>query len=282
MLLFYRDDVILFCIIPSSQPQTFPTIEATSEFQRVVSLQLLEKDVAVAIVPPSFGIARDNYNVANELHVSLSLVTDPTLSALQYTAFLHVTQRDYFQRMPINALRRLDEAIASEVECLSISHIESRQYVMHFLANMLQAIAPRNLMADGLPASGLKLNDAVQCAFAKLEATQFVLAESPGCMLQHALLHLAGGDREQVGDLKIPRVEVITGPLNQGPLEAPKNAFEESKPPHIEHPVKGPLKPPGKGYEEEKPPIALHRVKHAATATLPPRHPPGHPHWTPA
>ncbi|GMH30045.1 hypothetical protein Nepgr_031888 [Nepenthes gracilis] len=62
----------------------------------------------------------------------------------------------------------------------------------------------------------------------------------------------------------------------KGPLEAPENAFEESKPPHIEHPVKGPPKPPGKTYEEEKPPIALHRAKHAATATLPRRLPPGH------
>ncbi|GMH26129.1 hypothetical protein Nepgr_027972 [Nepenthes gracilis] len=138
--------------------------------------------------------------------------------------------------MPINALRRLHEATASEVESLSISRIESRRYVMHFLADRLLAIAPRNLvdlidpcrfnqpkllqlltttMKDGLPASGCELNDAVQREFAKPEATLFVLAASSGCMLQHALLHLAGGDREQEGDLKIPGVEVITGPLNQ-------------------------------------------------------------------
>ncbi|GMH13843.1 hypothetical protein Nepgr_015684 [Nepenthes gracilis] len=147
--------------------------------------------------------------------------------------------------MSINALRRLDEALASEMEGLSLSCMEIQRYVIHFLANLLQAIAPMNFMAmrdqvlihlrdpyrfnqtkllqlltttmkDGLPALGLELNEAVQCAFANLETTRFVLATSPGCMLPHALLHLVGDDSEQGGDLKIPGVEVITGPLNQG------------------------------------------------------------------
>ncbi|GMH26448.1 hypothetical protein Nepgr_028291 [Nepenthes gracilis] len=78
MLLFYRDDAILFHIIPSAQPQTFPTAETASKIQRAVTLQLIEEDVAVEIGPQSFGIARDNYEDANELHVSLlSLVTRP-------------------------------------------------------------------------------------------------------------------------------------------------------------------------------------------------------------
>ncbi|GMH16213.1 hypothetical protein Nepgr_018054 [Nepenthes gracilis] len=209
-----------------------------SKFRRVVALQLIEKDVAVEIGPQSFEIARDNYDDANELHVLLlCLVTDPTLSALHYTVLLHVTQSDYFQM--------LDEAIASEVEGLSLSRMKTQQYVIHFLVDMLQAIAPMNFMAvrdqvlvdligpyrfnqtkllqlltttmkDGLPALGLELNEAVQCAFANPETTRFVLATSPGCMLPHALHHLVGGDREQEGDLKIPGVEVITGPLNQG------------------------------------------------------------------
>ncbi|GMH24869.1 hypothetical protein Nepgr_026712 [Nepenthes gracilis] len=59
-----------------------------SKIQRVVTLQLIEKDVAVEIGPQSFGIARDNYEDANELHVSLlSLVTHLTPSAPHYAAF---------------------------------------------------------------------------------------------------------------------------------------------------------------------------------------------------
>ncbi|GMH22342.1 hypothetical protein Nepgr_024185 [Nepenthes gracilis] len=50
-------------------------------------------------------------------------------------------------RMPINALRRLDEALASEVESLSISRVESMQNVMDLLADLLQAIDPKNCMA---------------------------------------------------------------------------------------------------------------------------------------
>ncbi|GMH09260.1 hypothetical protein Nepgr_011101 [Nepenthes gracilis] len=61
------------------------------------ALQLIEKDVAVIIGPRSSGIARVISDVANELHVSLlTLTTNPTLSALQYADFLHVTQSDYF------------------------------------------------------------------------------------------------------------------------------------------------------------------------------------------
>ncbi|GMH24870.1 hypothetical protein Nepgr_026713 [Nepenthes gracilis] len=108
--------------------------------------------------------------------------------------------------MSINALRRLDEAIASEVEGLSLSRMEIQRYVIHSLANLQQAIPPMNFMAvrdqvlvdlrdpyrfnqtkarhesltttmkDGLPALGLEMNEAVQCAFANPETTRFVLA----------------------------------------------------------------------------------------------------------
>ncbi|GMH10872.1 hypothetical protein Nepgr_012713 [Nepenthes gracilis] len=237
MLLFYQDDAVLFRIIPSSQPQTFPTAEIASKIRRVVTLQLIEKHVAVEIGPQSFGIARDNYEDANELHVSLlSLVTDLTPSALHYAVSRHVTQSDSCYcycysscihrvsaiatvnledmansstharvGMSINALRRLDETIAYEVEGLSLSRMEIQRYVIHFLANMLQAIAPMNFMAvrdqvlvdlrdpyrfnrhkaaksadyhnEGwTPALGLEMNEAVQCAFANPETTRFVLA----------------------------------------------------------------------------------------------------------
>ncbi|GMH14488.1 hypothetical protein Nepgr_016329 [Nepenthes gracilis] len=107
--------------------------------------------------------------------------------------------------MPITALRRLDESIASEVGGLSLSRMEIQRYVIHFLANLLQAIAPMNFMAvrdqvlvelcdpyrfnqtkllqlltttmkDGLPALDLEMNEAVQCAFANPETTRLVLA----------------------------------------------------------------------------------------------------------
>ncbi|GAB2215022.1 hypothetical protein Droror1_Dr00019395 [Drosera rotundifolia] len=66
------------------------------------ALQLMEKDVALAIGPQSSGIAHVISDVVNELHVPLlSLATDPTLTALQYPYFLCVTQTDYFQMYAI-------------------------------------------------------------------------------------------------------------------------------------------------------------------------------------
>ncbi|GMH32162.1 hypothetical protein Nepgr_034006 [Nepenthes gracilis] len=111
--------------------------------------------------------------------------------------------------MPINALRRLDETTASEVES---SSIESMRNVMDLLANMLQAIDPKNHMAvkdkvivdlidrcranqtklmqmltttvdEGLLALGLELNDALQCALDKHDAIRFVLSVGHAWML---------------------------------------------------------------------------------------------------
>ncbi|CAO2814379.1 unnamed protein product [Amaranthus hypochondriacus] len=68
----------------------------------VEALQLMEKDVAIAIGPQSSGIAHVISHVVNELHVPLlSLATDPTLSALQYPYFLRTIQSDYFQMYAI-------------------------------------------------------------------------------------------------------------------------------------------------------------------------------------
>ncbi|KAL8137948.1 hypothetical protein V2J09_003949 [Rumex salicifolius] len=66
------------------------------------ALQLMEKDVAVAIGPQSSGIAHVIGNVVNELHVPLlSLATDPTLSSLQYPYILRTIPNDYFQMYAI-------------------------------------------------------------------------------------------------------------------------------------------------------------------------------------
>ncbi|KAL9272997.1 Glutamate receptor 3.4-like protein [Drosera capensis] len=66
------------------------------------ALQLMEKDVVLAIGPQSSGIAHVISDVVNELHVPLlSLATDPTLTALQYPYFLRVTQSCYFQMYAI-------------------------------------------------------------------------------------------------------------------------------------------------------------------------------------
>lgn len=66
------------------------------------ALQLMEKDVAIAIGPQSSGIAHVIANVVNELHVPLlSLATDPTLSSLQYPYFLRTIPNDYFQMYAI-------------------------------------------------------------------------------------------------------------------------------------------------------------------------------------
>ncbi|XP_059661065.1 glutamate receptor 3.4-like [Cornus florida] len=69
----------------------------------IEALQLMEKDVVVAIGPQSSGIAHVISHVANELHVPLISfsATDPTLSALQYPYFLRTTQSDYFQMYAI-------------------------------------------------------------------------------------------------------------------------------------------------------------------------------------
>ncbi|KAL2938069.1 Glutamate receptor 3.4, partial [Bienertia sinuspersici] len=67
-----------------------------------VALQLMAKDVAIAIGPQSSGIAHIISNVVNELHVPLlSLATDPSLSSLQYPFFLRTIQSDYFQMYAI-------------------------------------------------------------------------------------------------------------------------------------------------------------------------------------
>ncbi|GMH22832.1 hypothetical protein Nepgr_024675 [Nepenthes gracilis] len=114
MLLFYRDGAILFRIIPSSQQQTFPTAETASKIQRVVTLQLIEEDVAVEIGPQSFGIARDNYEDANELHVSLlSLVTSLTPSHRTTQLAHHASQTSDCEQVNnfisnVNLLDRLE------------------------------------------------------------------------------------------------------------------------------------------------------------------------------
>ncbi|GMH18474.1 hypothetical protein Nepgr_020315 [Nepenthes gracilis] len=57
------------------------------------ALHLMEKDVAVALGPQSSGITHVNSDIANELHLPLlSLATNPTLFALQFIVFLHVTR----------------------------------------------------------------------------------------------------------------------------------------------------------------------------------------------
>ncbi|GMH28353.1 hypothetical protein Nepgr_030196 [Nepenthes gracilis] len=133
--------------------------------------------------------------------------------------------------MPFNALRRLDEAMASEVESLHISCIESLRSVMNLLADMLQVIAPTNRLAvedqvlvdlvhlchvnqtkllqlqtattdDGLLALGFELNDALQRALAKPDANRFVLSVSHWCMLQYALVHSTGYDSVHEEDLQ--------------------------------------------------------------------------------
>ncbi|GMH23466.1 hypothetical protein Nepgr_025309 [Nepenthes gracilis] len=156
--------------------------------------------------------------------------------------------------MPINTLKRLDEVVASGVE--SLSSIESLQNVMGLLANMLQAIDPKNRMAvkdrvivdrcrvnqttllqlltttadEGILALGLELKDALQCALAKPDANRLVLLASHGCMLQCAFLDLVGGDSVQEEDLKSfcqwrnrtpghrDKVEIPESAVTPGPL----------------------------------------------------------------
>ncbi|XP_074304463.1 glutamate receptor 3.4-like [Silene latifolia] len=64
----------------------------------IEALQLMLKDVAIAIGPQSSGIAHVISNVMNELYVPLlSFATDPSLSSMQYPFFLRTIQSDYFQ-----------------------------------------------------------------------------------------------------------------------------------------------------------------------------------------
>ncbi|KAH0674824.1 hypothetical protein KY284_025911 [Solanum tuberosum] len=66
------------------------------------ALQLMEKEVVVAVGPQSSGIAHVISHVVNELRVPLlSFATDPTLSSLQYQYFLRAVTNDYFQMYAI-------------------------------------------------------------------------------------------------------------------------------------------------------------------------------------
>ncbi|KAI4319854.1 hypothetical protein MLD38_033404 [Melastoma candidum] len=65
----------------------------------VEALELMERDIVVAVGPQSSGIAHVISHVVNELHVPLLSfgATDPTLSSLQFPYFLRTTQNDYYQ-----------------------------------------------------------------------------------------------------------------------------------------------------------------------------------------
>ena len=53
---------------------------------------------------------------------------------------LRITQAGY--GMPINSSRRLDETMATEIEGLSLSSLDSMRNVMELLNDMLQAMTP--------------------------------------------------------------------------------------------------------------------------------------------
>eukprot|EP00268_Persea_americana_P047362 TRINITY_DN4929_c2_g2_i1.p1 TRINITY_DN4929_c2_g2~~TRINITY_DN4929_c2_g2_i1.p1 ORF type:complete len:988 (-),score=163.92 TRINITY_DN4929_c2_g2_i1:83-3046(-) len=69
----------------------------------IEALQLMEKSVVAIIGPQSSGVAHVISHVVNELHVPLLsfAATDPTLTSLQYSYFLRMTQSDYFQMYAI-------------------------------------------------------------------------------------------------------------------------------------------------------------------------------------
>ncbi|GMH09999.1 hypothetical protein Nepgr_011840 [Nepenthes gracilis] len=153
--------------------------------------------------------------------------------------------------MPINASRRLDEAMASEVESLSTSSIESMRNVMDLLADMLQAVDPKNRMAvkdeviidlvdrcranqkklmqmltttadEGLLALGLELNDALQCALAKHDAiasgtpllTQGTTL-SPQASEAEAKLTKAEGKRQTLTESPIPAAPMVRDQVDE-------------------------------------------------------------------
>ncbi|GMH08042.1 hypothetical protein Nepgr_009882 [Nepenthes gracilis] len=81
------------------------------------ALQLIEKDVAVAIGPQSSGIACVISDVANELHVPLlSLATDPTLY-YRWNKVIAIYVDDNYGR---NGVSALGDALA--LKCTKISH----------------------------------------------------------------------------------------------------------------------------------------------------------------
>ncbi|GAB4856276.1 hypothetical protein Ancab_014204 [Ancistrocladus abbreviatus] len=120
--------------------------------------------------------------------------------------------------MPINSSTRLDEAMASEVESLSVSSMESMRNVMELLTDMLQAVNPKDRMAvkdevivdlvdrcranqkklmqmltttvdEELLAQGLELNDAMQCVLANHDA---IASGTP--LLTHGSIHNSRAD----------------------------------------------------------------------------------------
>ncbi|GMH28723.1 hypothetical protein Nepgr_030566 [Nepenthes gracilis] len=104
------------------------------------ALQLIEKDVAVAISPQSSGIARAISDVANELHIPLlSLTTDPTLYYMWSDVIAIYVEDDYGR----NGVSALGDALASKHTKISYKVAFSPSASTNDISNLLGEV---NLM----------------------------------------------------------------------------------------------------------------------------------------
>ncbi|KAI5061531.1 hypothetical protein GOP47_0024036 [Adiantum capillus-veneris] len=151
------------------------------------------------------------------------------------------------------SLHSVDVTATAAVEAApktDVSLVEKSVNTIRFLA--IDAVEKANSGHPGLPMGCapmghilydeiMKYNPKNPCWFNR---DRFVLSAGHGCMLQYALLHLAGYDSVQEGDLKqfrqwksrtpghpenfeTPGIEVTTGPLGQGICNAVGLAFAE-------------------------------------------------------
>ncbi|CAK9168931.1 unnamed protein product [Ilex paraguariensis] len=152
--------------------------------------------------------------------------------------------------MPCNSSTRLDEAMAADMENLSLSSINSMRNVLDLLADMLQAVTPSDRMAvkdeiiidlvdqccanqkklmqmltttadEELLGQGLELNDKLQSVLAKHDAI------ASGSPLPRQVTNLNPRSTE-VQDSPIKPTEVTSPPLNAN-LSAPVLALTTSQ-----------------------------------------------------
>ncbi|KAK9202479.1 hypothetical protein WN944_017690 [Citrus x changshan-huyou] len=199
------------------------------------------------------GTSHHGFTQSSEHHrLALSTLSLPSFSGLKSTS--SSTLRTTTSRRRLSTSQASRPIRAAAVETLETSTdaslVEKSVNTIRFLA--VDAVEKANSGHPGLPMGcapmGHILYDEVMRYNPKnpywFNRDRFVLSAGHGCMLQYALLHLAGYDSVQEDDLKnfrqwgsktpghpenfeTPGIEVTTGPLGQGMANAVGLALAE-------------------------------------------------------